>query len=83
MKQVLYFTAQWCTACQGMTPIVEQLKKTKVIPVEKIDTDYDVTLTEQYNVTSIPTTVVLEDGKEIKRYSGALSYEQLNKLING
>jgi thiol-disulfide isomerase/thioredoxin len=51
MKQVLYFTAQWCTACQGMTPIVEQLKKTKVIPVEKIDTDYDVTLTEQYKVT--------------------------------
>ena len=32
---------------------------------------------------TIQATVVLEDGKEIKRYSGALSYEQLNKLING
>ena len=81
MKQVLYFTAQWCSVCQDMTPIVEHLKKS--IPIEKIDTDYDVSYTEKYNVKSIPTVIVLEDGKEIKRYSGALSYEQLNKLING
>ena len=81
MKQVLYFTAQWCSVCQDMTPIVEHLKKS--IPIEKIDTDYDVSYTEKYNVKSIPTVIVLENGKEIKRHTGKLNKNQLNTFING
>ena len=83
MKQVLYFTAGWCPSCQNMTPIVEQLKKTNSIPVQKIDIDYDGTFVPKYDVKRVPTTIVLENGKEIKRYVGALTSEQLNNLING
>ena len=75
MKQLLYFTAGWCTNCQNMTPIVEQLKRTHSIPVQKIDIDYD--------GTYVPKTIILENGEEIKRYVGALTSEQLNKFING
>lgn len=83
MKQVLYFTAGWCPSCQNMTPIVDQLKKTNSIPVQKIDIDYDGTFVPKYDVKSVPTTIVLENGKEIKRYVGALTGVQLNNLING
>ena len=83
MKQVLYFTAGWCPSCQNMTPIVDQLKKTNSIPVQKIDIDYDGTFVPKYDVKSVPTTIVLENGVEIKRYVGALTSEQLNNLING
>ena len=83
MKQILYFTAGWCPSCQNMTPIVEQLKKTNSIPVQKIDIDYDGTFVPKYDVKSVPITIVLENGNEIKRYIGALTGNQLNNLING
>ena len=65
MKQVLYFSAKWCTACQATTPIVENIKKSNRAQVAMVDVDYDVTLTQQYNVRSVPTTIVLENNNEI------------------
>lgn len=83
MKQILYFSAKWCSSCQTTTPIVEQFKKNNQVNVSVVDTDYDVSLTQQYNVKSIPTIVVLENGTEIKRYIGSVTMNQLNQLING
>ena len=83
MKQVIYFSAKWSTACQTTTPIVESLKRSGEAQVAMVDVDYDVSLTEQYNVRSVPTTVILENGNEIKRVVGSMSSEQLKNLING
>jgi thioredoxin 1 len=83
MKQLIYFSANWCAACQSMKPAIDQIVKSG-IQVATIDTDYDVSLTEQYKVKSIPTVVMLENGQEIKRYSGgALTESQLKNFING
>ena len=49
MKQVLYFSAKWCTACQTMTPTIDNLKRQDPNNVAKVDVDYDVSLVEQYN----------------------------------
>ena len=81
MKQVLYFSANWCTSCQSTTPVIDTLKKSGKAQVAKVDTDYDISLVEQYNVKSVPTTIILEKGNEIKRHVGVLSGEQLNNLI--
>lgn len=83
MKQVLYFSAKWCTACQATTPIIESLKHSNQAQVMIVDVDYDVSLTEQYNVRSVPTTVIMENGNEIKRHVGSISTEGLKNLING
>jgi thioredoxin-like negative regulator of GroEL len=83
MKQLLYFSAGWCSACKGVTPIIEQLVSTKSIPVNKIDTDYDVSYVEEYKIKSIPTIIVLENGNEIKRYTGPITLAQLQNFING
>ena len=83
MKQVLYFSAKWCTACQATTPLIESVKRNGNAQVATIDVDYDVSLTEQYKIKSVPTTVILENGNEIKRHVGAMSSETLNQLING
>ena len=83
MKQLIYFSANWCAACHSMKPAIDQIAKLG-IQVAQIDTDYDVSLTEQYKVKSIPTVVMLENGQEIKRYSGgALTESQLKNFING
>ena len=82
MKQVLYFSAKWCQACTSTTPAIDQLKNTG-ISVAKIDTDYDVSHVTEYNVKSVPTIIILENGNEVRRHSGALTTNQLNNLING
>ena len=81
MKQILYFTAKWCSNCETMSPVIAQIKKQKRAQVAEVDTDYDVSLVEKYNVRSVPTVVILDNGVEINRHSGALTYEQLNRFI--
>jgi len=83
MKKVLYFSAGWCSACKGVTPIIEQLVSTKSIPVNQINIDYDVSSVEEYKIKSVPTIIILENGKEIKRYTGSITSNQLQNLING
>ena len=63
--------------------MVDQLKREKNIPVTKIDTDYDASFVDKYNIKSVPTTIILENNNEVRRHTGVLSYQQLNNLING
>jgi len=81
MKQVLYFSAKWCTACQATTPIVEALKLSNEAQVMIVDVDYDVSLSEQYNIKSVPTTIILENNVEVKRHVGSINTENLRSLI--
>jgi len=83
MKQLILFSSNWCSACQAMKPTVEQISKQMGISLNKIDTDYDVSNTDNYGVKSIPTLILLENGKEIKRTVGAQSENQIKSLING
>ena len=83
MKQLIFFSANWCTACQAMKPTVEQISKQMGIPLNKIDTDYDVSYTTDYGVRSVPTLILLENNQEIKRTVGAQSENQIKSFING
>jgi len=49
-------------------PIMSEVSNT--IPVQKINIDEDSTTAQQYNVRSIPTVVLLENGQEVKRMIG-------------
>jgi len=83
MKQILYFTANWCPSCKQTTPIIEQAIS-QGMQINKIDIDYDAIYVNKFNVKSIPTTIILENGKETRRHVGGLSNtQQLNNLING
>ena len=68
MKQYLYFSAPWCGPCRMLGPIMSEVSNT--IPVQKINIDEDPTTAQQYNVRSIPTVVLLENGQEVKRMIG-------------
>jgi thioredoxin-like negative regulator of GroEL len=82
MKQIIYFTAGWCPSCQRTNPIVEQAISSG-LKIAKIDVDYDATYVSKFNVKSVPTAIVLENGNEVKRHVGAFTSSQLNNLING
>jgi thioredoxin 1 len=52
-------------------PVMERVNAT--IPVQKVNIEEQSALAQQYNVRSIPTVVLLENGNEIKRIVGAKS----------
>jgi thioredoxin 1 len=81
MKNVFYFTADWCNPCKKTRPVVEELKK-EGFQFQIIDVDYEQLLAKQFQVKSIPTFILLKDGKEINRTTGAKIKEELENFIN-
>jgi thioredoxin 1 len=82
MRHILYFTADWCNPCKKVRPIVEEINKDSITKFLFIDIDTELSLAEDYDIRSIPTFILLEDGKEIKRTTGSQNREQLEEFIN-
>ena len=82
MRHVLYFTADWCNPCKKVRPIVEEINKDSITKFLFIDVDTELSLAEDYDVRSIPTFILLEVGKEIKRTTGSQNRKQLEEFIN-
>lgn len=78
-KVLVDFFATWCGPCKMLSPILEKAEST--IKVIKIDTDEFEDLARKYGVMSIPTLVLLEDGKEIKRNIGFIDKESLENFL--
>ena len=81
MKTVFYFTADWCAPCKKVRPIVEDMKKDG-FEFQMIDADYEQLLVKRFEIKSIPTFILMEDGKEINRMSGAKTREELEEFIS-
>ena len=82
MKVVYYFTADWCNPCKKTRPIVEEMNRETHIKFQIIDVDSELELAKKFEIRSVPTFILLEDGTEIKRTTGAQNREQLEAFIN-
>jgi thioredoxin-like negative regulator of GroEL len=80
MKTVFYFTADWCQPCKKVKPIVEDMKK-EGFEFQMIDADYEQLLVKRFEIKSIPTFILIEDGKEINRITGAKTRQELEEFI--
>jgi thioredoxin-like negative regulator of GroEL len=80
MKKILYFTAAWCQPCQTLGPIMSSLSNQ--INYEKIDVDSESLLASKYNIRSVPTLILLVDGKEMKRMSGVRQSQEILNFYN-
>ena len=69
---LLDFFATWCGPCRMVAPIVEEIAAEHgEYVVGKIDVDAEGELAMRFGVSSIPTLVVIKDGKETARAVGA------------
>jgi thioredoxin 1 len=83
MRHILYFTAEWCNPCKRVRPIAEELDRDNVIKFQFIDADDNVDLCRKFEIKAVPTFVLIENGKEVRRINGAKTKEQLEEFING
>jgi thioredoxin 1 len=81
-KVLLDFWASWCGPCRMVVPIVEEIAEERPdIVVGKINVDENPDLAAQFEIVSIPTLVVLEQGEVINRAVGARSKQGILALL--
>lgn len=73
------FWAAWCGPCRSMAPVFEAAasRLEPQLRLGKVDTDALPGIASQYGIRSIPTLVLIRQGREIDRVSGAMPLEQL------
>ena len=76
------FYADWCGPCKMLSPIVDEVAEENTdIKVVKINVDNAQDLAMKYQVMSIPTLVVIKDGKEVNRSVGLIDKSEVVSLI--
>jgi thioredoxin-like negative regulator of GroEL len=80
-KELFYYTAPWCNPCQTLSPTMDEVAKQ--IPVRKQNIDYtDPAILQAANIRSVPTVVLVEDGQELRRFTGVKSFNQIIDWLN-
>ena len=79
-KTLVDFYANWCGPCKMIAPELEKVEST--IKVVKVDVDEFEELARTYGVMSIPTLILFENGKELKRTIGFMDKDKIVKFIN-
>ena len=81
---VVDFWASWRGPCQMVGPLIVQLsEEMPEVKFAKVNVDDELELARKYRVESIPTLLVFDAGKEVKRQVGALPKTAIRQFIEG
>ncbi len=79
---LLDFWASWCGPCRMVGPIIDEIAAERTdIKVGKVNVDEEEELAAQFGVMSIPTLVVIKDGKVIHQTVGAQPKQKILELL--
>ncbi len=80
---LLDFWASWCGPCRMVSPIVDEVAEEigTSAKVGKINVDEEQELASAFNVMSIPTLVVIKNGKLVNQAVGVRSKEEIINMI--
>lgn len=79
---LLDFWASWCGPCKMVSPIIDEIsRENSSIKVGKINIDEQPELASKFGVMSIPTLVVMKDGKLVKSMVGAKPKSSILKMF--
>ena len=79
---LLDFWASWCGPCRMVSPVVDEIASERDdLLVGKVNVDEEPELASAFNISSIPTLVVLKDGKVANRATGARPKSSILSLV--
>ena len=76
---LLDFWATWCMPCQMLSPVIDQIADEQ--PSIKVNIDEEPGLAASFGVMSIPTLVVMKDGKPAAKTMGVQPKASVLKLL--
>lgn len=78
------FFATWCGPCKMIAPVLEELDQDmgKQVKIVKIDVDQNQETANKFGIMSIPTLLVMKDGKVVDTLVGLKSKEALEEALN-
>lgn len=68
--QVLYFYASWMPYHKKMITMIDKMEQKYKYQYIAVDVDFFKSLCKRFNITSIPTVLIFNNGKELKRING-------------
>ena len=82
MITAYYFTADWCSPCKRVRPIVEEINKDSVNKFKIIDVDSEMELVRAFEIKSVPTFIIIKDGEVVSRSTGSQTKDSLLDMLN-
>ncbi len=80
MKTAKYFTASWCGPCKMFKPVIEEAVS-EGHSIEILDVHNSQAEALKYNVMSVPTVVIEEDGLEVDRLVGVTTKDEVIRRL--
>lgn len=79
---LLDFWAPWCAPCRMVGPILDEIAEERSdVKVAKIDIDEQPELASQFGVMSIPTLMVMKEGRIVQQAMGARPKAQILSML--
>ena len=75
------FWAPWCGPCQAMMPVLAEFEEKTGIKVGKVNVDEQGELAAQFRVMSIPTFIIMKDGKPVEQFVGGKTLDELTQAV--
>ena len=81
---LLDFYADWCVPCKVLSPIIDELAKENEgrALVAKVNTELNPGLNQHFQIKSIPTMMILHQGKIVERFQGLVPKPNLQEILD-